>query len=105
MIESNQKHNILVDTEYQEKSVVSKVILKKPSGNVTVFAFDKGESLSPHSAPFDALVQVIDGTGEITIGEDVHILNPGEVVVMPAGIIHGVKAVEKFKMVLTMLKS
>jgi quercetin dioxygenase-like cupin family protein len=105
MVESNVKMNLLNDTEYQANSVVSKALLKKPSGNITVFAFDKGEQLSPHSAPFDALVHIIDGSTEITIGDDVHNLSAGEVIIMPAGITHGLKAIERFKMLLIMLKS
>ncbi len=105
MIESNVVINLTNDLVYQDSSVVSKALLKKPSGNITVFAFDKGELLSPHSAPFDALVHVIDGTAEITIGGDVHNLSAGEVIIMPANITHGVKAIERFKMMLVMLKN
>ncbi|MBX3044032.1 MAG: cupin domain-containing protein [Candidatus Kapabacteria bacterium] len=105
MLESNKKVNLHNDIEYQTGSVVSSAFLKKPSGNITFFAFDKGEQLSPHSAPFDALVHVIEGQAEIMIGEDFHSLNSGEIIIMPAGITHAVKATEKFKMMLVMLKS
>jgi quercetin dioxygenase-like cupin family protein len=105
MLETSVKFNLMNDSEYQNGSVVSKVLLKKTSGNVTLFAFDKGEQLSPHSAPFDALVQVLDGTAEIMIGDKIHELFAGEIIIMPANIIHAVKAKEKFKMMLTMLKS
>jgi quercetin dioxygenase-like cupin family protein len=105
MVESNVKINLITGTEYQDGSVVSKALLKKPSGNITFFAFDKGEQLSPHSAPFDAMVHVIDGTAEIMIGEEFHNLSAGEVIVMPANITHAVKANERFKMMLIMLKS
>lgn len=105
MIESSKKIDLLNDTDYQDNSIVSKALLKKPSGNITFFAFDEGEQLSPHSAPFDALVHVIDGTAEIMIGEDFHNLNAGEVIIMPANITHAVKANERFKMMLVMLKS
>ena len=91
--------------EYQSDSIVSKTILKKEAGNVSLFAFDKGQALSEHSAPFDAMVQVMEGTGEILIDGKPHILNAGETIIMPANISHAVKAVERFKMVLTMIKS
>lgn len=90
---------------YEEKSIVSKTVLKKTAGNISLFAFDKGEGLSEHSAPFDAMVQVIDGTGEIIIDKKSYLLDTGNVIIMPANIPHAVKAVEKFKMMLTMIKS
>jgi quercetin dioxygenase-like cupin family protein len=89
---------------YAVGAVVSKQIIKKETGNVTLFAFDKGEGLSEHTAPFDALVQVLDGTTEITIGGQSYVLSKGESVVMPAGIPHALKAVEQLKMLLTMIK-
>lgn len=89
---------------YAPGSVVSKQIIKKETGNVTLFAFDKGEGLSEHTAPFDALVQVIDGKVEILIGGEPYELEKGESVLMPAGIPHALKAVEQFKMLLTMIK-
>lgn len=91
--------------EYQEKAVVSKEILKKDTGRITVFAFDKGEGLSEHTAPFDAMVQVIDGTLELTIDGEVFTLNKGDMIIMPANVPHALHAAEKFKMVLTMIKS
>lgn len=90
--------------DYQTNSIVSKQLIKCPAGNVTVFAFDKGESLSTHSAPFDALVQVVDGKAEIVIDEKPFHLEAGQSIIMPANIPHAVKASEKFKMVLTMIK-
>jgi quercetin dioxygenase-like cupin family protein len=90
--------------EYASDSVVSKMIIKKETGNLTLFAFDKGQSLSEHTAPFDAAVQILDGTAEIIIGGESHILSAGEFIVMPADIPHAVKANEKFKMLLTMIK-
>lgn len=90
---------------YEEKSIVSKTVLKKTAGNISLFAFDKGEGLSEHSAPFDALVQVIDGKGEIIIDKKSYLLDTGNVIIMPANIPHAVKATEKFKMMLTMIKS
>jgi len=90
--------------EYSSDSVVSKMLIKKETGNLTLFAFDKGQSLSEHTAPFDAAVLILDGTAEIIIGGKSYILNEGEFVIMPADIPHAVKAAEKFKMLLTMIK-
>jgi len=89
---------------YAEDSVVSKMLIKKETGNLTLFAFDEGQSLSEHTAPFDAAVLILDGTAEIVIGGRSHFLDKGEFVVMPAGIPHAVKAKERFKMLLTMIK-
>jgi quercetin dioxygenase-like cupin family protein len=91
--------------EYSDAAIVSKHILKKETGNVSLFSFDKGEGLSEHSAPFDALVQIIDGTAEIKIDGKPFEMRAGECIVMPANIPHLLKALEKFKMVLTMIKS
>jgi len=90
---------------YQSGVVVSKVLLKKSSGNITLFAFDKGEGLSEHTAPFDAFVHVTDGEAEITISGRQHLLRGGEAIVMPAGQPHSLKAVSAFKMLLVMIKS
>jgi quercetin dioxygenase-like cupin family protein len=90
---------------YADGAIVSKTILKKQTGNISLFAFDKGEALSEHTAPFDAMIEVVDGKGEITIGGKAFILVTGETIIMPGGIPHSVKAVERFKMVLTMIKS
>jgi quercetin dioxygenase-like cupin family protein len=90
---------------YQSGSVVSKVFLKKPSGNITLFAFDKGEGLSEHTAPFDAFVQMLDGEAEITIGGKPYNLKEGESIIMPAEVPHALKAVSPYKMLLVMLKS
>lgn len=91
--------------DYSEGSVVSKQIIKAQTGNITLFAFDNGEGLSEHSAPFDAFVEVLDGTAEITIGGIKHAVAAGEFIVMPANIPHALKAVEKFKMMLVMIRS
>lgn len=91
--------------DYREGSIVSRTILEKNTGNVTLFAFDKGQGLSEHTAPFDALVYLLDGEAEITIsGKTLH-LKGGEMVIMPANQPHALKAVEKFKMILTMIRS
>jgi quercetin dioxygenase-like cupin family protein len=91
--------------EYASGGILSKTILKKESGNISLFSFAKGESLSEHTAPFDAMIQVIDGKGEVTIGGKPFILNAGEAIIMPANMPHAVNAVEKFKMVLSMIRS
>ena len=91
--------------EYQPSSIVSRTIAEKPTGTVTVFAFDKGESLSEHTAPFDAMVQLLDGEGEFTIEGTPHRLTAGQMLVMPANRPHSVQAVERFKMLLTMIRS
>jgi quercetin dioxygenase-like cupin family protein len=91
--------------DYANGAIVSKTVLKKQTGNISLFAFDKGEALSEHTAPFDALIDIVDGRGEITIGGKPFFLEKGQSIIMPANIPHAVKAVEKFKMVLTMIKS
>jgi quercetin dioxygenase-like cupin family protein len=91
--------------EYADQSIVSKPVVKSPGGNISLFAFDMGQELSEHTAPFDAMVQIIDGTAEIRINGNVHTLNAGESIIMPANIPHAVKAVQPFKMLLTMIKS
>ena len=91
--------------DYQNGAVVSREIISKKAGTVTVFAFDQGQGLSEHTAPFDALVHVLDGEAEITISGKPLTVRQGEIVVMPANQPHAVKAVRKFKMVLTMIRS
>jgi len=91
--------------EYQEGAVVSKEIIRKGTGTVTIFAFDKGEGLSEHTAPFDAMIQVIDGKAEITISGSKNILEKGDMIIMPANESHALHAIEKFKMILTMIRS
>lgn len=90
---------------YQDGSVVSREILKKPTGTVTIFAFDEGQGLSEHTAPFDALVQVLEGEAEITIAGKPHHLSGGEMILMPAQQPHALKALKQFKMILTMIRS
>jgi quercetin dioxygenase-like cupin family protein len=89
---------------YSDGSVVSQTVIEKKTGTVTLFAFDKGQGLSEHSAPFDALVEVLDGKAVITIGGEPHEVKAGEYVIMPANVPHALKAVEKFKMLLVMIK-
>ncbi|MDO9511624.1 MAG: cupin domain-containing protein [Bacteroidales bacterium] len=90
--------------DYSSEGIVSKRVLDRSVGNVTLFAFDKGQRLSEHSAPFDAMVQVMEGEGEVIINKIPHQLKAGDVIIMPANIPHSVNATERFKMVLTMIK-
>lgn len=90
--------------EYSAGGVISKQILKNEVGNITLFSFDQGQGLSEHTAPFDALVQILDGKAEITIGSEPLSLTAGQSVIMPAGISHALHAPERFKMLLTMIK-
>jgi quercetin dioxygenase-like cupin family protein len=90
---------------YQEGSIVSREIVKQPTGSVTVFAFDEGQGLSEHTAPFDALVHVLEGEVEITIAGKLHLLQAVEMILMPAQQPHALKAMQRFKMILTMIRS
>jgi quercetin dioxygenase-like cupin family protein len=90
---------------YQDGAVVSRTVLKGATGNVTLFAFDAGQELSEHTAPYDALVQVLDGEAEITIAGEPHRLRGGDLIVMPANRPHAVRAIARFKMMLTMIRS
>ena len=89
---------------YQDGSIVSKEIIKGEKGTVTLFAFDKGQGLSEHTAPFDALVYNFDGKAEVIIEGKPHLLGAGEIIIMPADKPHALKAIERFKMLLVMVK-
>ncbi len=91
--------------EYAEDSIVSRVLAEKGESTVTLFAFDSGQGLSEHSAPFDAIVQVVDGKAELVIGGKCVSATTGQLVIMPADVPHSVKAPQRFKMLLTMLRS
>ena len=91
--------------DYQPGAIVSRQITKTDGGNVTLFAFDAGQELSEHTAPFDALVHVLDGEAEVRIGGRPSNLQSGDAIVMPAGIPHAVRAIERFKMLLTMIRA
>ncbi|MBZ5535979.1 MAG: cupin domain-containing protein [Acidobacteriia bacterium] len=97
--------NLMNLVNYQPGSIVSRQIVKKDKGNVTLFAFDQGQALSEHTAPFDALVYVLEGESEVTISGKPHVLKPGEIILMPADQPHAVRALKQFKMVLTMIRS
>lgn len=90
---------------YQPGSVVSREIIRKGTGTVTLFAFDEGQELSEHTAPFDALVYIVNGDAEITISSQVHRVSEGEMLVLPAGQPHALRAVHRFKMMLVMIRS
>jgi quercetin dioxygenase-like cupin family protein len=100
------KPMVLADlVEYQNEVIVSKTIVEKNTGTVTLFAFDQGQGLSEHTAPFDAMVQVLDGEVEIRISGNPYHLKQGEMIVMPANEPHALKAVKRFKMLLTLIRS
>jgi quercetin dioxygenase-like cupin family protein len=103
-METSKVFSLVSAVEYSPESTVSRMIIKKQTGNITLFAFDAGQSLSEHSAPFDAFVQVVDGKGIITIDRKDYELSAGECIVMPANIPHAVKAIEKFRMMLVMIR-
>ncbi len=98
-----QKLSGMID--YQTDSIVSKALIERKTGIVTLFAFDKGQALSEHTSPFDAMVYVLDGKVDISISGESYILEKEDMIIMPADEPHGLKAMEKMKMVLTMIKS
>jgi quercetin dioxygenase-like cupin family protein len=101
----SEKFSNIESVEYPKGAIVSKAIIDNESGSVTIFAFDKGQGLSEHSAPFDALANILDGSVEITLENKPVTLTAGESILMPANIPHALKAVEKFKMMLIMIKN
>jgi quercetin dioxygenase-like cupin family protein len=98
-------HKLADLIDYHAGSVVSRTLIKKPTGTITLFAFDKGEGLSEHTAPFDAMVWVLAGKAEVTIAGEPHRLAAGEMIIMPANRPHALKAVARFKMLLVMIRS
>jgi quercetin dioxygenase-like cupin family protein len=104
-IPSGEAVNLVSLVEYAPESIVSRQLTKNEAGTITLFAFDMGQSLSEHSAPFDAVVQVLDGQAELVIGGKSVPAQVGQMVVMPADVPHAVKAPQKFKMLLTMLRA
>jgi quercetin dioxygenase-like cupin family protein len=104
LFETAQTFRFEAKVDYSEGGIVSKRVIDRPTGNVSLFAFDKGQRLSEHTAPFDAMVQVVEGQAEIVINGNPYKVDAGESIIMPANIRHAVNAVEKFKMVLTMIK-
>ncbi len=96
--------NLADHVDYADGSVVSKTLLKKDTGNITLFSFDAGQGLSEHTAPFDAVVQILDGKAEITIGGKTNEAQSGEMLIMPANVPHALRAPERFKMLLVMIR-
>ena len=97
---------ILADlVDYAADSIVSKTILEKPAGTITLFAFDKGQKLSEHTAPYDAVVQALEGAAAITIDGSPKDITAGAIIIMPANVPHAVAAAERFKMLLTMIRA
>ena len=104
-MDNNDVVNLASALEYQERSVISRVLLKNAGGTITLFAFDEGEGLSEHKTPYDAFVTVIEGQTRIRIDDNDHSLEQGDSLVLPANIPHTVDAVTKFKMLLVMIKA
>jgi len=100
-----KNQNLAFLINYAADSIVSKTILDKPAGTITLFAFDKGQKLSEHTAPYDAVVQVLDGKGLFKIGGKPVNVSAGQIIIMPANVPHSVTAEEKFKMLLTMIRA
>jgi quercetin dioxygenase-like cupin family protein len=104
-IVSANAHNLAGLVDYSTDSIVSKTILDKPAGTITLFAFDKGQKLSEHTAPYDAVVQIVDGEALLMIGGRKIPVSAGQVIIMPANVPHAVMAQEKFKMLLIMIRA
>lgn len=92
------------EVEYQNDTIVSKQLIKSQAGNITLFAFSKGEGLSEHTAPFDAFISILDGNAKVFIYKKEYALEAGESIIMPANIPHALQAEEKFKMMLVMIR-
>jgi len=102
---AGRPHNLAEMIGYQDGAVVSRTVIDKKTGTFTLFSFDAGQGLSEHTAPFDALVIIIDGEAEITISGSKSTVKAGEMIIMPAGKPHALKAVRRFKMALVMIKA
>jgi quercetin dioxygenase-like cupin family protein len=116
MTDQEQKARVLPDClgkgqklveliEYSKDSIVSKTLLDKSAGTITLFAFDQGQKLSEHTVPYDAVVQILDGKSRITIGGEQKEVSQGQIIIMPANVPHAVNAGERFKMLLTMIRA
>jgi quercetin dioxygenase-like cupin family protein len=104
-ISAGQVINVIDLVGYQAEAIVSREIIKAPTGTITLFSFDEGQGLSEHKTPFDALVQVLEGEAEVSIEGKPHHVGSGEIILMPAQKLHALKALKRFKMILTMLRS
>lgn len=103
--EKSRVYQLKDSVNYSDGAIVSKIITKNNAGNVSLFAFEKGQNLSEHTAPFDAIVQVVEGHGKIIIDGKDNLMQEGDIIIMPANIPHAVEAVDRFKMLLTMIKA
>jgi quercetin dioxygenase-like cupin family protein len=101
----SQSHSLQNSVSYADGAIVSKIVTKKETGNLTLFAFDKAQFLSEHTAPFDAIIQIVDGEAKVSINRVDYIVKSGEIIIMPADIPHAVYANTKMKMLLIMIKS
>lgn len=104
-METNKIYTLKDHVEYSTDAIVSKTILKKETGNITLFALSKGQEISEHSAPFDAFVQILEGKADIILDGKSNVLTEGECIIMPANIPHALKALENYKFMLVMIKS
>lgn len=103
-LQKGEAFHLADDVDYAIGSVISKTLIKKKTGTVTLFSFDQGQGLSEHMAPFDALVYILDGSAKITIGGKPKIVKTGEMIIMPANVSHALQAEERFKMLLVMIR-
>jgi len=104
-VNAGQAMKLATQVAYAGDAVVSKTLLDKPEGTLTVFSFDAGQGLSEHTAPYDATVLILDGTATITIGGEPRDVQTGELIIMPAGIPHSLRAEKRFKMLLIMIRA
>jgi len=104
-IEGGNVFSAVDSIDYSANAVVSKTILKKPAGNISLFSFDKGEGLAEHSSPHEAFVYILDGAAEITVGGKSQNVRQNESIILPANVPHALKANEPFKMILVMIKN
>lgn len=105
MAEKAKVFKLASHIEYADESVVSKTLVNKKVGTLTLFAFDAGQGLSEHTAPYDAVVEILDGTAEITVGGETFTARTGELVIMPADVPHALHGEKRFKMLLTMIRA
>ena len=102
---SSSTYNLKESVNYAEGSIVSKIVRKNAGGNVSLFAFDKGQNLSEHSAPFDAMIYIIEGEAKVIIDKKPHHMKEGSFIIMPADVPHAVESLSKFKMLLIMIQN
>ncbi len=102
---SNKPEELATMVTYQKDSIVSRRIIHRDTGNVTLFAFDEGQELTEHTSPYNALIYVVDGESDVSIAKQPHLVETGDIILLPANVPHAVKAAKKFKMLLTMIRS